>query len=63
MVFLKHIDFNSYQKDKRDFDNKKSKMEAMEKRLVRRKKNIHFVPPLIFPDPVGGLLSQWHNME
>ena len=38
MVFLKHIDFNSYQKDKRDFDNKKSKMEAMEKRLVRRKK-------------------------
>ena len=36
MVFLKHINFNSYQKDKRDFDNKKSKMEAMEKRLVRK---------------------------
>ena len=36
MFFLKRVDFNSYQKDKRDFDNKKSKMEAMEKRLVRK---------------------------
>ena len=41
MFLLKRIDFNSYQKDKRDFDNKKSKMEAMEKRLVR-KENIFF---------------------
>ena len=42
MFFLKHINFNSYQKDKRDFDNKKSKMEAMEKRLVRKENICQF---------------------
>ena len=43
MFFFKRVDFNSYQKDKRDFDNKKSKMEAMEKRLVRKENIFQFV--------------------